>query len=184
MKKLVLATFAALAASAAAAPLAAQSPIPLSVEVRAGAAIPTGGDFAEHAQTGFGLGASAAVQLFPNYGLYAGYSRTQFDLDIEGARAIDSGFSVGLTAAYPGLGGITPWLGTGLLFHTLDVEGATQAEGDAQVGFEVGGGVVVPVAPRVRLTPGIAYRRYSAPFLHDTEPISYFSAGLGLNVAF
>jgi hypothetical protein len=164
----------------------AQSPIPLAVEVRAGTAIPTG-SLADHTDTALGVGVSATVQLFPNYGLYGGWSRTSFNLEQEGAnaRAVDSGFAIGLTAAYPGILGITPWLGSGVLIHDLDVEGVNVPDGDSSIGFEAGGGVVVPIAPRVRLTPGIGFRWYNAPFIGDASArISYFSAGVGLNVGF
>jgi hypothetical protein len=176
---LVLLTLAGIPRTAA-----AQSPIRLAVEPRVGAAFPLG-TLGDHAETGSGWGVSATVQLVPNYGLYGGYSRTEFDLDA-GERAIDSGFSVGLSAAYPGLfGGLTPWLGTGLLIHDLEVEGVAIPAGDSSVGFEVGGGVVVPLAPRIRLTPGIGYRQYRAPFIGDANAtISYLSLAVGLNLAF
>jgi hypothetical protein len=183
-------TFATMTAIAgtvlAAAAAEAQSPIPLSLEARAHAAVPTA-DLGTHAQTGIGFGVSATVQLFPNYGLYGGWSRTEFDLDQADARAVDSGFSVGLTASYPGLlgGGLAPWLGSGVLFHSLDVDGAAVPQGDAGIGFEVGGGVAVPLGPRVRITPGLGYRWYNAPFVGAASArISYLSAGVGLNASF
>jgi hypothetical protein len=164
----------------------AQSPIPLAVEARAHAAFPTV-DLGTHARTGFGYGVSATVQLFPNYGLYGGWSRTEFDLEQQGGRAIDSGFAIGLTAAYPMLlvGGLTPWLGSGLLIHRLEVTGASVPAGNASLGFEFGGGVAIPLTPTVRLTPGLGYRWYNAPFIgRGSARISYLSAGAGLNVSF
>jgi hypothetical protein len=164
----------------------AQSPIPISVEARAMAAVPTG-SLADHSDPALGVGFSATVQLFPNYGLYAGWSRTAFGLEQEGrdARAIDSGFAIGLTASYPGIVGVTPWLGSGLLIHDLEVEGATAPVGDSSIGFEVGGGLSVPIAPRLRLTPGVGFRWYNAPLGADASArISYFSAGVGLNLSF
>jgi hypothetical protein len=170
-----------------AAEVAAQSSLPLSLEVRTDGAFPRGGAFEDRASTGIGLGVSAALQLVPNYALYGGYSRTTFDLDGAGdARAVDSGFAVGLTRAFP-LGGapLVPWVGTGVIIHDLEVEGVQNAAGESRLGFEVGGGVAVPLTPQLRLTPGLAFRRYEAPFLaSQRERISYFSAGVGLNLAF
>lgn len=163
---------------------AAQSPIPLSVEVRADAAFPTG-SLGERAGTGVGYGASATLQLVPNYGLYGGYSRTTFDLDgTDDARAVASGFSVGLTRGFAVDREFTPWVGVGLLLHGLEVEGAAGG-GDSRLGFEVGGGLAIGVLPRVRLTPGIGYRQFGSEFLGaERETIQYLTAGIGLNVAF
>jgi hypothetical protein len=163
---------------------AAQSPIPLSVEARAEAAFPRGA-MEDGWRTGVGFGVSATVQLVPNYGLYGGYSRTTFDHDADaGLRAVGSGFSIGLTRAFPVAGlALVPWVGSGLLIHDLRIEGAPAADGDSQLGFEVGGGVAVALTPNIRLTPGIGYRQYGARILGaERETVQYFSAGVGLNV--
>jgi hypothetical protein len=166
---------------------AAQLPVPLSVEVRADAAFPRGGPFEELAGFAVGVGANAAIQLVPNYALYVGYSRTSFPLEgATNARAIDSGVAVGLTRAFPVPGTVyAPWIATGLLLHRLEVERVPTASGENRPGFEVGGGVAITVAPLIRLTPGLSFRRYEAPLLQNArERISYFGAGVGLNVAF
>jgi hypothetical protein len=183
-KLAILAAGVGFGVAATAGSAAAQ--VPLSVEVRADAAIPVGGDFAEHASTGVGLGVSATLQLVPNYGLYGSYSRTTYDLDVgNDARAIASGFSVGLTRAFPIDRELVPWVGTGLVLHNLDLEGTNATGGDSQLGWEVGGGLAIGILPRVRLTPGVGYRQFSSRFLHgDRERIGSLTAGIGLNVAF
>jgi len=165
---------------------AAQSPIPLSVEVRADAAFPRGA-LEERWGTGIGFGVNATVQLVPNYGLYGGYSRTVFDTDVADVQsAVISGFSVGLTRSFPVAGpALVPWVGTGLLIHDLTIEGRPGGGSDSELGFEVGGGVAVALTPRVRLTPGIGYRQFGARVLGaERETVQNFSAGVGLNVAF
>jgi opacity protein-like surface antigen len=165
---------------------AAQSPIPLSAEVRAEAAFPRGA-MEDGWKTGVKFGVSATVQLVPNYGLYGGYSRTVFDHDADaGLRAVDSGLSLGLTRAFPVAGpALVPWVGTGLLIHDLRIEGAPATSGESQLGFEIGGGVAVALTPNIRLTPGIGYRQYDARILGvERETVQYFSAGVGLNVGF
>jgi hypothetical protein len=189
MKKLMCGVVAVCAVLGGASILEAQSPIPFAVEVRADAAFPTGGGFADIADTGVGFGVSASVQLVPNIGVYGSYSRFTFDLsgtDVpEGVRAVDSGFSVGLTTSLPALvPGLVPWVGAGLLIRDLGMEGMQTPAGDTGLGFEVGGGIAVPLAPRIRVTPGVGFRRYTAPLLADTETISYVTAGVGLNFAF
>lgn len=177
---------AVLCTALSAAPATAQSPLPFAVEARGGVAFPTG-DLAAHARNGVGYGAGVVVQLLPNYGVYGAWSRAEFDLDARDGRVVDSGFAVGLSGSYPGLlgGGLAPWLASGLIFHDLDVEGAATPAGDTTLGFEVAGGLAVPLGPRVRITPGIGYRLYNAPFLDDASArVSYLSADIGLNVSF
>ncbi|MBA2243672.1 MAG: outer membrane beta-barrel protein [Gemmatimonadetes bacterium] len=186
MKKLVCGILLSCAALAAPAAAAAQSPVPFAAEGRVGVAFPSG-DLDRLANSGVGFGATLTVQLMPNYGLYGGYSRTEFEMEgAADARAIDSGFAVGLTAAYPWLGTrVMPWLGTGLLFHDLEVRGLSPAEGSSEIGWELGGGLAVVLAPRVRLTPGISLRTYAAPLPGRSDGrVSYATAGVGLNVAF
>ena len=95
---------------------------------------------------------------------------------------------MGLTAALPGGGArVAPWIGAGAVFHTLELGGVEEGI-DEEVGFEVGGGVALGLSPNVRLTPGIGFRRYSARLeglLGDREmDVSYFTAGVGLNISF
>jgi hypothetical protein len=182
----VLTTGVALGVLGAAEVAAAQSPIPFSVEARAAAAFPRGA-LDENWGTGVGFGVTATVQLLPNYGIYGGYSRTTFGADDNGlANAVDSGFAVGLTRAFVVAGpALVPWVGTGLLIHDMEVAGVANAGGDSQLGFEFGGGVAAALTPRVRLTPGIGYRQYGVRLLGaERETVSYFSIGIGLNVAF
>lgn len=155
----------------------AHAQLPISVEVRADAGVPTG-SFGDVVDTGLGVGVSAAVNVMPNLGVYGGYSRTEFALSNADGRAVDSGFSAGVTTSVPGVtfGGAQPWIGAGALFHKLDVGGTS--EGD--VGFEVGGGVAIPLGQHLRLTPGVGYRQYGA----GVRNVSYVSAGVGMNVSF
>jgi opacity protein-like surface antigen len=167
---------AALALGATAGAAQAQSPVPFSVEARANAALPTG-SFAEGVDAGIGFGVSAAVGVTPGLGVYGGYSRTEFGLTGREGNAVDSGFAAGVTAALPAAPALSPWVGAGALFHQLDIDGTSEGS----VGFEVGGGVAVPLGQRVRVTPGIGYRQYGAG---DHGTVSYVAAGVGLNVAF
>lgn len=189
MKKAVfVAVLAAVAASAG--PAGAQMGIPLAVEGRLDYAVPTG-DFDDFAGEGTSLGAGVSLGLRPGLAIYGTYSNTRFGVGLtsdDEPDAEDSGFSVGLTAALPGGGArVAPWIGAGAVFHTLELGGVEEGI-DEEVGFEVGGGVALGVAPNVRLTPGIGYRRYSTALdalLGDAElDVTYVSAGVGLNITF
>lgn len=189
MKKAVFAAvLAAVAASAVDA--SAQMGIPLSVEGRLDYAVPTG-DFDDAVDEGTSIGGGVSLGIQPGLALYGTYSNTRFGVGLtsdDEPDAEDSGFSVGLTAALPGGGArVAPWVGAGAVFHTLEL-GGVEAGVDESVGFEVGGGVALGIAPHVRLTPGVGYRRYSTEIeglLGDAElDVSYFTAGVGLNIAF
>lgn len=183
MKKFsfVLAGMAALATVGAAG---AQAPVPFSVEVRADAAIPTG-DFADGVDAGPGFAVTAAVGISRGLALYGGYSRTAFERqDVEG-ELVDQGLSVGLTTGIrAGRIGVQPYFGAGLLIHDLKSDGGPNFESD--VGFEVGGGFAIPLGQRVRLTPGLGYRRYATEvpiLLVGKRNVEYFTAGVGLNIS-
>jgi opacity protein-like surface antigen len=184
---IVMMTAATIAATGFTGVAEAQSPIPISAEVRLNGGFPRGAlEENAGASPGLGYGVNVAVQLVPNYAIYGGYSRTTFDLDVPASgRAVDSGFAVGLTRGFELGGPISPYVGVGLLVHDLEIEGDVAGGGDSQLGFEFGGGVAIPVAQRIRITPGIGYRQYSARILGtERETVSIFSAGVGLNVAF
>lgn len=185
MKK---ATFAIAAAAlfATTGSAAAQLSIPLSVEVRADMAIPSG-DFADAVEGAPGFGVNASLGIAPGLAVYGGYSRTQFEIKETEVDATDQGFSAGLTAGLPFAAPLQPWVGAGLLIHDFEVEDV-DADFDSDLGFEVGAGLAVPLARNVRLTPGVGYRRYTTdvPLFGGTEEaeISYFTAGVGLNLSF
>lgn len=184
---LFAAVLAAVAASAVQAN--AQVGIPLSVEGRLDYAVPTG-DFDDVADEGAGWSAGASVGVRGGLGVYATYSNTRFGVGLTGDEepdAEDSGFSVGLTTSLAGLGAVTPWVGAGAVFHKLELAGVEEGI-DEEVGFEVGGGLAVSVTPNIRLTPGVGIRRYSTELetlLGGRElDVSYFTAGVGLNISF
>jgi hypothetical protein len=192
MRRTMFVAVLAAAVGTAGAAGAQTLPIPLSVEGRVDAAFPMG-DFGDVADTGVGYGVGAALGIVPGLGVYGTYSHTRFGSapgSTDTPDATDTGFSVGLTAALPGTSArVAPWVGGGLVFHKLEL-GGSGAGIDQEMGFEVGGGVAVGVAPGVRLTPGVGYRRYAAsiPALgglaaRDLD-VQYLTLGVGLNIAF
>ena len=168
----------------------AQFSIPLSVEGRLDYAVPVR-DFDDVVDEGLSWGAGLALGVTPGIAVYGTYSVTEFDLaDFEDQEVQDAGFSVGLTTSLPSVSGISPWLGAGLVIHQFDFNDETEGqEGvDEDLGFEVGGGLAVPLGANVRLTPGIGYRQYGVDvgtLLGTAEfDVSYFTAGVGVNFSF
>lgn len=139
----------------------AQGMLPISIEARAGAAIPTG-DLADYLDTGFGLELNGTLYFTPQIGAYAGYSLAQVDysdFDLDGT---DSGFSLGILASAP-VPSLAPWVRAGAILHQFEVsEGSASRTSDRGIGFEIGGGFAFPVAPMLSITPGVRYRSYEA----------------------
>lgn len=164
---------------------AAQTPLPISLEARGGVAIPTGDfkDLGGGIDNGWGFGGSVHVQVAPRVSVYGGYSQTEFDLESTTGTASDRGFEVGGRFAFPGVG-YSPWVRGGLLFHDMEVERAgTELEGDNDPGFEIGAGAAFPLGPRVAVSPGVAYRRYSTDLpVFGEQNVSYLALDVGLRI--
>ena len=192
MKKAVFATVA-VALSLAAGEARAQFGIPLSVEGRVDYAVPVR-DFDDIADEGISWGAGVSLGVTPGIGVYGTYSQTEFELSGGGDVEIrDAGFSVGLTAALPRVSSLSPWVGAGLVIHQFDFNeddapNNHDAGVDEDLGFEVGGGLAIPVGANIRLTPGIGYRQYGVDvgtlLTASQFDVSYFTAGVGVNFSF
>lgn len=182
MRRFLSGAAVALAALGSAGAAAAQAPIPVSLEARGGVALPAG-DFADRADTGWGFGGSVHVQVAPRVSVYGGFSQTEFDMEGLSGEGTDRGFEVGARVAFPGVG-FSPWVRGGLLFHDWEVDAAgAELDGDSDVGFEVGAGAAFPLGPRVAVSPGFAYRRYSStvPVLGEMN-VSYLALDVGLRI--
>jgi opacity protein-like surface antigen len=166
-------------------------PVPLSFDVRADAAFPTG-DFDNIAGTGLGISVGVSAAVVPGFAVYGNYTQTRFGGGWTGgddADAIDSGFAIGLSALLPGATQVSPWVGAGLLFHRLEIAGSRQGISE-NPGFEIGGGIAVPITGQLRLSPAVSYRRYNAevqalpaPLPPGDLTVQYFTLGVGLNLA-
>ncbi|HEX2094792.1 MAG TPA: outer membrane beta-barrel protein [Longimicrobiaceae bacterium] len=160
----------------------AEAQLPFTVEARAGVAVPTG-EFGDAAENGLGYGASLSYLAAPRASVYAGYSQAEFNADDSDAEAMDSGWEFGARIAFPGVG-FSPFIRGGVLVHEYEVEsGAVEVEGDSELGFEVGAGAAFPLGPRVSVTPGVSYRRYSTEFpIVGEQEISYLNLDVGLRI--
>ncbi len=194
MKKTMLLSLVAAVALAGGAQAQALPTSPLSVDVRAGAAIPTG-DFGDIAETGFTVGGDLAFMFTPVLSAYVGGSYSSFGASDEFQEAIEEltggqlddisynlyGLDAGLKATFAA-GGFTPYLRGGLVYYTAELGGGddlgedVEDENDYEAGFEVGGGLAFPLGPRISVTPEVTYT--------GIDDLNFVRAQIGLNIRF
>jgi opacity protein-like surface antigen len=199
MMKKIATGLVVLAAAALAGSAQAQAiPVsPFSVEVRGGLAFPTG-DLDDIADNGITVGANGSYMFTPMLGLYAGFTYNAFSLLDEAEDAgVDGsintyGFDAGVKAMFatPTLP-VTPFLKGGLVYHKVeldvdDLDLGEEGDSDFGLGFEVGGGVMVPLGPRLSFTPAVSYTSFKPKFDgEDTdESVTSFRVDVGLNIRF
>lgn len=171
----------------------AQSRSPLSVEIRGGLPFPVGDFQDSHGglQTGYSLDGTAIFQVTPMLGLYAGYSTNRFEVENTEDREVnDAGFHGGLMASFPMTTGLNPFVKGGVVYHETEtvVNGEGQANSDAELGFQAGAGVEIPLGRTLSFTPGVSYTRHSVEsqtILNAPDrDVSYVRADVGLRVRF
>ncbi|HEX7243325.1 MAG TPA: outer membrane beta-barrel protein [Longimicrobiaceae bacterium] len=182
MNRLTSALLAAAASVALASGAAAQSALPLSFEVRAGAAIPTG-DFAEGLSTGYTVGANAMFNFTPMLGVYAGYTLNSFGFDDDTGLLDDDvslnvrGFDAGLRATLASGGSFAPFVRGGIVSYKGELSSDDGSfSGDNEIGFEVGAGLDFPLGRQISVTPGVSFT--SVDF--DDDKVNFFRADVGL----
>ncbi|HEX8674896.1 MAG TPA: outer membrane beta-barrel protein [Longimicrobium sp.] len=200
MKKITMGLVALAAVAFAGSAQAQAMPVsPFSVEVRGGLAFPTG-DLNDVADSGITVGANGTYMFTPMLGLYAGFTYNSFslgeeadDLDVDGS-VNTYGFDAGVKAMFgsPTLP-VTPFLKGGLVYHKLqleieDIDLGEDDDTDFGLGFEVGGGVMVPLGPRLSFTPAVSYTSFKPNFQGedetDEDKVNSFRVDVGLNIRF
>ena len=193
MKKTTFA-LAAVAAVALAGTAQAQASLPLSFEGRVGAVLPQG-DWGKLAKTGIGLEGNVTFNVTPVVGIYGGYTWNRFDVDedlggSDTGRFTEQGFDVGLKARFASPTGlpVTPFFRGGAIFHKIGADFGDLGEdsSDTKLGFDVGGGVEIAVAPHITLTPQVGYSQFN-PGTDDVDgeddiDVSNVHLGVGLNI--
>jgi hypothetical protein len=171
----------------------AQSILPFSAEIRGGLGIKNG-EFRESdpdittASGGVGFGANVAFDFIPGVAVYGGYDRYSFNATVLGVDAeyVDQGFVAGARIAPPikALLGFQPWVRGGVLFHDLELTDVNE-KSDRSTGFEVGGGIEIPLGLVLSFTPGVVFRSYSPSFgggdIGTADgSVQYFDVSMGL----
>lgn len=181
MKKIM---FVAAALVAALGTGRAEAQLPLAVEGHVGAALPVG-EFADNAKTAPAYGASVSLDVAPGVAVYGGWSRADYDLKQPTAEAKDTGFEIGARIGLP-VPFASPFVKAGVLLHDFEIkQQGVENEGEDEVGFEVGVGADLGLAPRVSLVPAVTYRRFATEFFNQGDRnITSVNLALGLRVHF
>lgn len=174
----------------------------LTLELRGGVSVPSGGlgkGPLEAGELGAGpaFGMRFSLRRSRWVDLYAGFSELRFDCGADGCagdgRLVSTVWNVGANLrARSGLWG--PWLRVGLVagaaeFETADPDGGSTSTvsrvTDTGVGGEIGTGWRIRLADAWGVSPGVRYSRWDARVDEGTlYRMSYWVADLGLVLAF
>lgn len=193
MMKTTTFALAALAAVAFTGTAKAQT-LPLSIEGGVHAVMPTG-DWGDLAKTGIGLNGAVTFNVTPVLGIYGGYTWNRFDVDddlgdVGDAKFTEQGFDVGVKARFASPTGlpVTPFFRGGAIIHKMSISDSDVSfSGDYKVGFDVGGGVEIPLAPKITLTPQVGYSQFNPgddedQDVGDNVDVSNIHLGVGVNI--
>ena len=181
-------------AAAIAAPWSAAAQGRWSWELDAGPAIPTARLAGAELDPGFGFGANVRYALYEHVSAYAGWEWHRFRTDgLLGSDALhveDTGYAFGLRWDHPLRGRTLGWVRAGGLANHMELEQDDDVIGDTGhgLGWEVGGGIAIPLGRRTMVTPGVRWRSFARDIeLGGTSrsgTLSYVTVGAGLAVRF
>ena len=182
------------AAALAAAPWPVAAQGRWSWEIDAGTAVPTARLAGAKLETGFGAGANVRYAIQSDLAAYAGWEwfrfRTAELLDGDAVHVEDTGYTFGLRYEYPFKGRMRGWVRAGGLANHIELEQDGDVVGDTphRLGYEVGGGLAIPLGLRTMVVPGARFREVARDLrVGDavrSGTLSYVTIGVGLAVRF
>jgi opacity protein-like surface antigen len=193
MKATSTIAIAALLTVSAAGAVQAQDQGRFSLELRAGAAIPTADLGPRELQTGVLGELTANFQVLPHLALYAGWDWARLALaedlgaynDVE-----DTGYTFGARFFAPSLGPVTPWLRAGGLYDHIEMEEESDegsVSADHVLGWEAGAGAAIALGDTWSLLPGVRYRSFSPELvqpLGGEVDVRYVTVDIGISKTF
>jgi len=164
----------------------------LSFEFRPGVNFPTNELGDAELNTGFGLEGTFAYRFMPSVAVYAGWSWNRFssdnsfagtDIDFE-----ETGYTMGMQYIRPiGESKVNLLLRVGGLYNHIEVEnseGDIIADSGHGLGWQVEGGVAIPLGEKWRLLPSVRYRSLAREITIETvttsTDLNYVSIGIGI----
>ena len=172
--------------------------LPLSIELRGGAGIPSG-DWNEEdiAETALGFGAAVKFAATPMVGIYGGWDRFSFGTDEDAFSSDvtlkDSVFRLGADVNVPAATlPVAPFVTAGIVYGKTEAEsegegGSSSYETDSSIGFEGAVGVQFGAGP-VQVRPAVGYRSRSVEYPGSgqfaiDETLSYITFVIGVSLA-
>ncbi len=169
---------------------------PLSFEFRTGVSFASGTLGDADAGTGLGFEGKFAYRFMPHLAAYAGWGWNKFPVEVSFAGAEmdfeETGYTFGLQFVHPlGISTLSYVLKAGGIYNHIEIE---DTEGDIitdskhGLGWQVEGGIDIPLSGRVHLTPGVRYSSLSrsvtvGPNTTDID-LRYVSAAAGVTWTF
>lgn len=156
----------------------AQAQMGFAVEGRAGVTLPQGDLSDAGAEAGLALGAELQANFRQNLTAYVGIRRNSFNCDDActlGDDPSSTGIAAGLKYIFHSPGDIHVWTRGGVVADKFESE---DGSGDREIGFEVGLGGDMPIAPRLSLVPHVGFTSHD---VGGDFTASFFTLGVGLH---
>ncbi len=150
-------------------------------EGRVGITLPTGDLSGEGAEAGLALGAELQLNFQRNLTAYVGLNRHSFSCDRDcdlGPNPRSTGLNAGLKYLFPSPPDALIWGRGGIVANQLSDDRSSTSR---NIGFELGGGIDMPIRPQLYLVPNLGFVSHSAG---SGFTASYFTFGVGLHYHF
>lgn len=142
-------------------------------------------------ESGYGLGVTARYWINSMASLYAGWDRFRFEGEssTQNTKVIDSGFRLGAQLVADLWERADPFVGAGLIlnrsrFTRENAQGRIRATADRSAGYEIGGGLLIPLWDGIWAVPEARYRSHgNADGSLDSERLprtTYIGFNLGI----
>jgi Outer membrane protein beta-barrel domain len=167
-----------------------------SATFKVGANFPTSKLGDANLKTGFGFEGTIAYEFVPKLAVYAGWGWNKFNSDklflYNNIDVVETGYRFGLQYAAPiGTSNLKYLIAAGGLYNHIEIEnsnGNLIEDSGHGFGFEVEGGVIIPLSDRFNFTPTVRYhslnRELKNGILTEKVNLNYISVGLGISYVF
>lgn len=156
----------------------AHAQVGFAVEGRGGVTFPQGDLSDAGAEAGLSLGAELQANFRQNLTAYAGFRRNSFNCDngcTLGSNPRSTGIAAGLKYIFHSPGDIYVWGRGGIVADKFETD---LGSGDRELGFELGLGGDMPIAPRLSVVPHVGFTSQDAG---SGFTASFFTLGVGLH---
>jgi hypothetical protein len=166
----------------------------VELELRAGGAFPTADMGNASLKPGAGGEFLASYRLLPHLHVYAGwdYYQMKTDTPLYGSNydVENTGYAFGMKFRHPMLNDVGGWVRAGGIYSHIELESGDNIIADSghELGWEVGGGLHVPVGTSFAITPGVRYRALSGEvtLAQVVRPVdlNFIAAEIGVTYTF